>query len=315
MISSLGLYKEAQVAEFVDVFSVIVILEKFSEGLVVLKHILGWDFIDLTYLNINDSHGTTLRRSWDGKPVIPSPKIKILNLTKPILVQRINELTKRLDQPLYSLGLNKFNKLVLDIKEKNHEEEEEEENYLKKRNENMDNNNRYDSNSNSNLNLNLLNHSVNFMTNEKQQFESLQNKLKKFCQISNDQDTSTTSTTSTSSSTTSSSEDSLRSSQDGITLTRADFEDTGQWTQYLTNGWKKEVNFKKKKNNNDINEEIESQEKEEEEEEKDANVLNGEENLGGKEWVCRWYALTDLEYEKQIKQDGHAPIVMFSDPS
>lgn len=46
-------------------------------SLLILK-MQGWDLVDLTYFKINDSH-ETLRRSWDGLPVTPSPRASQLS--------------------------------------------------------------------------------------------------------------------------------------------------------------------------------------------------------------------------------------------
>lgn len=70
--------------------------------------------IELSYLNINDSHQNNgnkqvLKRSWDGLLVTPSLKLKDMNLET---LNRIKELTKVLDQPLYNMALEKFNQQV-----------------------------------------------------------------------------------------------------------------------------------------------------------------------------------------------------------
>jgi hypothetical protein len=70
----------------------------------------NWDMIDMSYLNINDSHGVgELRRSWDGLPVNPSPKLDQISVNT---VAKIKELTAMLDQPLYIMAVEKFNKQV-----------------------------------------------------------------------------------------------------------------------------------------------------------------------------------------------------------
>jgi hypothetical protein len=122
MAHSVGLYRLAQLDAFVAVFGVMVLMERFDEGLVLVRRLLGWDAIDLTYVKINDSHqasrqakatsngggaggdsgdhgggGAALRRSWDGVPVTPSPKASEMSASTR---SRIQELVAGLDTPL-----------------------------------------------------------------------------------------------------------------------------------------------------------------------------------------------------------------------
>ena len=90
-----------------------------SSYLYLLFHQLhqGWNTIDLTYVKINDSHqgqgvagkGGTLRRSWDGLAVTPSPRVTDLAAATR---RRIELLTEGLDQPLYGLARSKFESQV-----------------------------------------------------------------------------------------------------------------------------------------------------------------------------------------------------------
>ena len=81
----------------VDAYQVIVLMERFDEGLLLLKRLLGWDTVDLTYVKINDSHQGLLRRSWDGLTVTPSPKVSELSVATRA---KITELVSGLDAPL-----------------------------------------------------------------------------------------------------------------------------------------------------------------------------------------------------------------------
>jgi hypothetical protein len=99
--SSLGLYRTEHLDSFIDAFSLILLLERLDEGLVLLKRLLvllfhftyqiknyknlnfissqGWDLIDLTHFKINDSHHGRVRSSQaisasDGLTVKSSPR-------------------------------------------------------------------------------------------------------------------------------------------------------------------------------------------------------------------------------------------------
>ena len=45
--------------------------ERLDEGLLVLRHMLHWHLIDLTYCDLNETKAGTKR--WDGKPFVDRP--------------------------------------------------------------------------------------------------------------------------------------------------------------------------------------------------------------------------------------------------
>lgn len=45
--------------------------ERLDEGLLVLRHMLHWHLIDLTYCDLNETKAGT--RRWDGKPFVDRP--------------------------------------------------------------------------------------------------------------------------------------------------------------------------------------------------------------------------------------------------
>jgi len=239
MAHSIGLYKQSQLPGFVDTFSLLILMERFDEGLILLRRLLGWSLIDLTYLRINDSHQAQslrpqgnngqsnresddhrnskrgfLRRSWDGLPVTPSPRVSNLaTATK----ERISELTGQLDGPLYALAKEKFGAQVQAAGPTLRAE------------------------------LNRL--------------KSLQEDLSQLCAALSE-------------------EEAISASQKND-LTRANFSDGGAWTAHLTHGWRKLSTSYQKTPSKGL-------------------------------WACRWYALADLEYEKQIGSQGLADPVAFT---
>lgn len=49
----------------------ILLTERFDEGLLLLRHMLGWSLIDLTYFSLNKNKEGT--RRWDGKLLAGEP--------------------------------------------------------------------------------------------------------------------------------------------------------------------------------------------------------------------------------------------------
>lgn len=45
--------------------------EQFDEGLLVLRHLLGWNLVDLTYIKANITKKGAKR--WDGLPLVDAP--------------------------------------------------------------------------------------------------------------------------------------------------------------------------------------------------------------------------------------------------
>jgi hypothetical protein len=51
-------------------------LERFEESLLLLRHTLHWDLIDITYAVLFDSRRAAATR-WDGRRIKPTPKTKV----------------------------------------------------------------------------------------------------------------------------------------------------------------------------------------------------------------------------------------------
>ena len=45
--------------------------ERLDEGLLVLRHLMGWHLIDVTYMTLNETKEG--QRRWDGKPFVDRP--------------------------------------------------------------------------------------------------------------------------------------------------------------------------------------------------------------------------------------------------
>jgi hypothetical protein len=90
-----------------------------------------------------------------------------------------------------------------------------------------------------------------------------------------------------------------------VQLTRADFSDMGEWTKYLTHGWKKTTSS----SSDYITKDGVSIQPH------DVSVLCHQDSsspiITTYQLACKWYALTDLEYEKQINHEGYAEAVSF----
>jgi hypothetical protein len=89
-----------------------------------------------------------------------------------------------------------------------------------------------------------------------------------------------------------------------VQLTRADFSDMGEWTKYLTHGWKKTTSS----SSDYITKDGVSIQPH------DVSVLCHQDSSSPiitYQLACKWYALTDLEYEKQINHEGYAEAVSF----
>lgn len=46
--------------------------ERFDQGLLLLRHMLQWSLVDLTYVSINKTKQGA--RRWDGKPLVDKPR-------------------------------------------------------------------------------------------------------------------------------------------------------------------------------------------------------------------------------------------------
>lgn len=57
-----------------------ILTEEFDEGLMVLRRLLGWDMIDMTYCSMYKTKKGATR--YDGKPLVDVPRFE--DLSKPV---------------------------------------------------------------------------------------------------------------------------------------------------------------------------------------------------------------------------------------
>eukprot|EP00904_Undaria_pinnatifida_P012659 jgi/Undpi1/8523/HiC_scaffold_25.g10990.m1 len=95
---------EHLIAHELSVFKLIFPTERFDEGLMVLRRLLGWSMIDMTYLYLNETKAGAKR--WDGKTFVDPPSFDDL----PEKIQnKIDDLTL-LDQLLYTAAQEEYTK-------------------------------------------------------------------------------------------------------------------------------------------------------------------------------------------------------------
>eukprot|EP00903_Cladosiphon_okamuranus_P011852 g11134.t2 len=85
-------------------FKLVVLTERLDEGLLVMRRMLHWHMIDLTYCDLNETKAGD--RRWDGKPFVDRPHFDSLPEK---VQQKIDELTE-LDRVLYDAGKKEFEK-------------------------------------------------------------------------------------------------------------------------------------------------------------------------------------------------------------
>ncbi|CAM9489080.1 unnamed protein product, partial [Scytosiphon promiscuus] len=82
----------------------IILTDRFDDGLLVLRRMLQWDMIDITYCELNETKEGQKR--WDGLPFVNRPHFD--SLPKEVQ-EKIDELTD-LDRVLYAAGEIEFEK-------------------------------------------------------------------------------------------------------------------------------------------------------------------------------------------------------------
>jgi hypothetical protein len=275
MAHSIGLYKPSQLPGFVDTFSLIVLTERFDEGLVLLRRLLGWSLIDLTYLRLNDSHQAPKRVGAVGTvaslPSVASSSAGVVNSRGSanrvmsgsssdgfsphdgLLRRSWDGLPVTPSPPVASLTLATRQRI---------------------------------SELTAQLDAPLYALAVQKFEAQMQAagpsirddlavFHALQADLQQLC------------ASTTTESTAVALEGAIASGDGGPDkisgpLTRADFSDGGAWTAYLRHGWRR------------------------------VGPTSASDSPPPGLWACRWYALADLEYEKQIGPRGLAQPVAFS---
>ncbi|CAM9357794.1 unnamed protein product [Ectocarpus fasciculatus] len=85
-------------------FKLVMLTERMDESLAILRRLLGWHMIDVTYASLNETRAGA--RRYDGKPLTDRPDF--CDLSKEVQA-RIDELTI-LDQALYDAGKKEFEK-------------------------------------------------------------------------------------------------------------------------------------------------------------------------------------------------------------
>ncbi|CAM9149828.1 unnamed protein product [Ectocarpus sp. 4 AP-2014] len=82
----------------------ILLTEEFDEGLMVLRRLLRWEMVDMTYVSVFKT--TAGARRYDGKPLVNSPRFEDL----PVQVQQIIDQHTELDRVLYNAAKLEYEK-------------------------------------------------------------------------------------------------------------------------------------------------------------------------------------------------------------
>ncbi|CAN0281962.1 unnamed protein product [Ascophyllum nodosum] len=108
LAAEFGTKSEWRVRQFIEkvlpTFRLVIMTDRLDEGLLVLRHLMGWHLIDVTYMTLNETKEG--QRRWDGKPFVDRPDFD--DLSKEVQ-DKIDELTK-LDRMLYRAGQEEFEK-------------------------------------------------------------------------------------------------------------------------------------------------------------------------------------------------------------
>ena len=86
-------------------------MERFDEGMLLLRRTLRWSLLDVTYAVLFDSRRSAATR-WDGKGIKPTPKVESL---EPALVERLRELN-HLDGRIYDTAVALFDRALEDAR-------------------------------------------------------------------------------------------------------------------------------------------------------------------------------------------------------
>ena len=86
-------------------------MERFEEGMLLLRHTLHWSLLDITYAVLFDSRRSAATR-WDGRRIKPTPKVSSL---EPALVEKLRELNY-LDGRIYDTAMALFDKALEDAR-------------------------------------------------------------------------------------------------------------------------------------------------------------------------------------------------------
>ncbi|CAN0546323.1 unnamed protein product, partial [Ectocarpus sp. 12 AP-2014] len=99
-----GVATETELEDFIDQeipeFELVLVTERFDESLMVMRSLLGWDLIDMTYVSVNRSSGRK------GKFGVSKERVPFDELPKDVQ-EKIDELTT-LDRRLYDAGVAAF---------------------------------------------------------------------------------------------------------------------------------------------------------------------------------------------------------------
>ncbi|CAM9975787.1 unnamed protein product [Sphacelaria rigidula] len=113
LAAEFGIENMAQMNNFIrnemPLFKMVMLTERFDEGLALLQKMLNWDPIDITYCKMLQTKKGEKR--WDGKPLQDVPKIPDL---PPEVLAQIKARTQ-LDTRLYQAGILLYRKYKLEF--------------------------------------------------------------------------------------------------------------------------------------------------------------------------------------------------------
>eukprot|EP00903_Cladosiphon_okamuranus_P020271 g18603.t1 len=113
LAAEFGIENMNQMNEFINnqlpKFKMVLLTERFDEGLALLQRMLQWDPIDMTYCKMLQTKKG--ERRWDGKPLENVPKISDL---APAILSHIKARTQ-LDSKLYQAGISLHRKYKLEF--------------------------------------------------------------------------------------------------------------------------------------------------------------------------------------------------------
>ncbi|CAB1102036.1 unnamed protein product [Ectocarpus sp. CCAP 1310/34] len=99
-----GVATETELEDFIDQeipeFKLVLVTERFDESLMVMRSLLGWDLVDMTYVSVNRSSGRK------GKFGVSKERVPFDHLPEDVQ-EKIDELTT-LDRRLYDAGVAAF---------------------------------------------------------------------------------------------------------------------------------------------------------------------------------------------------------------
>ncbi|CBJ28709.1 Sulfotransferase [Ectocarpus siliculosus] len=109
LCAEFGIHNGEQLAQFIETelpdFRLVLLTEAFDEGLMMMRRILGWEMIDMTYSRMMETKAGGAR--WDGKELKNVPHWEDL----PTWVQDRVDANTALDKMLYDAAVSHYNKM------------------------------------------------------------------------------------------------------------------------------------------------------------------------------------------------------------